>query len=146
MNVDKVEEAVVIEEKIEEPVVMKEEKAEAVVVNIKVKYIRSPRCKNLKDWINTEGNTYIGRGNVFFLDGVRYPPASVWKNPFKGPGSIELFEKHIRAKILKDNLDVESLRGQNLGCWCVEEPTFFCEDAELVCHGMVLLKILDEWK
>lgn len=34
---------------------MSDEKAESVVVNVSVKFIRSPRCKNLEDWINTEG-------------------------------------------------------------------------------------------
>lgn len=85
------------------------------VVNVKVKYIR-PEYDNLKEWIKDSNNEYIGRGGVVFIDGERFPKKdSVWCNPKKIDKNttreevLEFYEPYIRAKIIKENLDMRSL-------------------------------------
>jgi hypothetical protein len=41
--------------------------------------------------------------------------------------------------------ELELLRNKCLGCWCVEEVFYDCDDLScMVCHGQVLLKLLKE--
>ncbi len=118
--------------------------ADTTVVNVKVKYLR-PQFKDLKEWCDHPDNVYIGRGGIVFvtIDGKkqRYPPTSKWCNPFTvkkyGTAAISMFEEYIRSVPYID--DIESLRGKNLGCWCVD-----AEHPEIQCHGHILVKILNE--
>jgi hypothetical protein len=123
-----------------------------VVCNVKVKYLR-PEYRNLREWCDDRNNVYIGRAGVVFLDGKRFPPwQSVWANPFKigrdgNRGQVMTkYEKYIREKIDEDPtllVDLRELQGKNLGCWCVESPTSNCH-TNLICHGQILIKILEE--
>ncbi len=111
------------------------------VVNCKVQYIR-PEFKNLKEWINSPNNVYIGRKGVVFIDGIRYPPnGSPFCNPFKEGSLEERIDKYRDYIIEKLNADKElfkelmKLKGKNLGCWCKPEK----------CHGDVLVEMLTQY-
>ena len=118
------------------------------VCNCKVKYIR-PVYDNLKDCLEDEENIYIGRKGVVIIDKNRYPKKdSVWANPYKvGKDGdleevLEKYKKHINKKIKEEDLDLDELLGKNLCCWCVEKPTRYKKDREIVCHGQILLNML----
>jgi hypothetical protein len=79
---------------------------------------------------------YIGRE-------LNYPkatfPLSKWHNPYPykkyGDRCIDLYEEDIRGR--PDLLeDLDELVGKTLGCWC--------RGRYGVCHGQVLLKLLNE--
>ena len=113
--------------------------AETKVVNVKVAHIR-PRYKNLQEWMADPNNLYIGRRGVVFIEKVRFPPTnSPWCNPYKvgKDGSREVvitkYKTFILNKIKNGELNIEDLRGKNLGCWCWPAP----------CHGNVLIELLD---
>lgn len=113
------------------------------VVNVKVKYIR-PKYKNLKCWMEDKNNVYIGRKNIVFIDGKRYPPNnSEFANPFKINKNmtrdtiLDKYEIYIKNKIKNDeNLKKKLMRlkNKNLGCWCKPEK----------CHGDILINIINE--
>lgn len=119
----------------------------AVVCNVKVSYIR-PKYKNLREWMEDPKNVYCARKGIVFIDNERFPKKdSIWANPFKISSSIDretsiaMYGKYIREKLkesqtLRDEL--ESLRGKNLGCWCVEDTR------KVKCHCDVLVTILNE--
>jgi hypothetical protein len=74
-------------------------------------------------------DVYIGRANP-----RNHLPASIWRNPFKGPHAIERYRKWLMAPAqawLRKRLP--ELRGKILGCWC----------RPLECHGDVLAKVAD---
>ena len=53
------------------------------VVNVKVGNLR-PKHNNLKEWMQEEGNVYIGRKGVVFIEGKRFPTeSSDFANPYK---------------------------------------------------------------
>lgn len=80
-----------------------------------------------------------------FVDGSRYPPQdSPWANPYKvsakDPSSrqrvLEQYRAYLEARLEREpglREQLESLRGQKLGCWCHPEP----------CHGHVLVSMLE---
>jgi hypothetical protein len=115
-----------------------EQHKQTTVVNVKVSNIR-PQYKNLEEWMSDSNNVYIGRRCIVFIDGKRFPSVdSPWCNPFKITDScnrekvIKLYKKYITKKISSGELDIEELRGKNLGCWC--KPN--------LCHGDVLVELL----
>lgn len=114
------------------------------VVNVKVSHIR-PKYNNLADWMSDPSNVYIGRAGIVFIDGARFPKqGSIWANPFKVKDSsreeaLEKYEIWIRqalddSPMLKEELML--LDGKKLGCWCYPD----------LCHGTVLVKIINELK
>ena len=112
------------------------------VVNVKVKYIR-PRYNNLKEWMEDENNVYIGRKNVVFIDGKRFPTEqSIWANPFKLQSGnrkdmMIKYEHYIKEKIRTGEITKDQLlelSNKTLGCWCKPEH----------CHGDILKKIVNE--
>lgn len=119
-----------------------------VVCNSKVSYIR-PEFNNLEECLNDKNNVYIGRKGIVFIDGKRFPPfSSVWANPYKvgKDGSLEVvllkYKNYIINKIKKENLNIETLRGKRLYCWCINNNTY-CENINnCVCHGQILLGLL----
>ena len=100
------------------------------VVNCKVKYIR-PKYNNLREWMNDESNIYIGRKGVVFIDSKRFPQnSSNFANPYKigKDGTCEeillKYENYIVNKLNNDEdlvIELLSLKGKNLGCWCCPE-------------------------
>lgn len=80
-------------------------------------------------------DVYIGR--ACNMGGWRLKK-SEWHNPFfvKEEGrqaALDKYEKHVRENEgLMSKL--ETLRGKRLGCWCAPD----------MCHGDVLVKLLDE--
>jgi len=118
---------------------------ETRVVCVKVADIR-PEYDNLKEWMADPQNVYIGRRGIVFVDGKRFPPKdSIWANPFKigKHGTREevlaKYREYIEPKL--DNLDwqreLKHLKGKTLGCWCVKPD-------QLVCHGQVLVELLEQ--
>ena len=120
------------------------------VVNVKVSNIR-PQYNNLKEWCQDQTkNIYIGRGCVVFIDNSdgtrrRYPPKdSIFANPFKVGRDgdrkeiIQKYRTYIRKKLSTgeiNDIHLTDLHGKNLGCWCKPD----------LCHGDVLLEILDDF-
>ena len=114
------------------------------VVNCKVKYIR-PKYNNLKEWMNDENNIYIGRKGVVFIDNRRFPQkSSIFANPYKigkdGTRQEILlkYKDYIVNKLNHDKdllIELLSLKGKNLGCWCCPES----------CHGNILLELIDKY-
>lgn len=111
------------------------------IVNVRVAHIR-PKYQNLKEWMQDPNNVYIGRGEIVFIDNVRFPPiGSLFCNPFKiGKDGTreEVLRKYESYIINRLNNDPElcqqflQLKGKTLGCWCHPDP----------CHGDVLLRLL----
>lgn len=109
------------------------------VCNVKVAHIR-PEYQNLKLWCEDPNNVYIGRRGIVFINKVRYPTKdSIYANPHKvsknltREDAIKMYRDYIIKKISSGEIDIESLRGKNLGCWCKPEA----------CHGDVLLDLLE---
>lgn len=108
------------------------------VCNVRVKHIR-PKYDNLKEWCEDPNNYYIGRRGIVFVDGKRYPPQdSLFANPYKAgrDGTLEEVLAKYRVYIvdkINNGLNIEVLRGKNLGCWCSPNP----------CHGDILLELLN---
>ena len=126
--------------------------SKTTVCNCKVAYIR-PEYENLKDCLSHKKNVYIGRKGIVFIDKERFPKKdSVWANPYKADKDgtlkevLKKYEKYIRKKIIDENLDINELSGNNLYCWCVDKPTRYNPKNEdkIICHGQILLKILNE--
>ena len=103
--------------------------------------------ENLKTWIESEGNVYIGRKGVVFINGVRFPQKeSFWANPFKPVNDSEeerdiclgKYYDYIRGRIIDENLydELLSLKGKNLGCWCHPKK----------CHGEVLIWLIEKYE
>jgi len=113
------------------------------VVNCRVYYLR-PGYRNIREWMLHPDHVYIGRRDVVFMKGERYPARdSIWTNPYRvgrdGTREDVLFkyEALMRAKLAADaELQTELMRleGKVLGCWCAPEP----------CHGHVLLRLIEE--
>lgn len=113
------------------------------VVNVKVSKLR-PKYKNLKEWMKHPDHVYIGRANVVFIDGARFPhETSIWANPFKigKDGNrdqvIDKYEKYMKEFLQDRELrkNLMELKGKVLGCWC----------SPARCHGDVLLKLIPEF-
>ena len=131
-------------------------KMTTTLFNSKVEYIR-PQYKNLLEVLSEPNNIYIGRGRIVFLpvDGVtqRYPlQDSIWANPYKKSLNISSeeillkYEIYIRELIENNKLlpQLLELKGKNLYCWCVKKPIYCFEEHPIICHGQILMKIINE--
>lgn len=127
------------------------EEKPTTVCNVKVKYLR-PKYTDIKDWTNDRDNVYIGRAGVVFVDGQRFPKKqSIWANPFKvgrdgNLGHIlKKYQQYIVDKIKTEpsTYNVEDLRSRNLGCWCVPTTSTVDSEGPFVCHGQILLRLLN---
>ena len=124
------------------------------LTNVKVKYIR-PEYNNLKEWCEDEKNEYIGRKGIVFINKERYPKNdSIWANPFKvgKDGDIDeilkKYKKYIKKKIEDEDLfdELLALKDKNLGCWCVDRTIHSYNECDNVCHGQVLMRLIDRVK
>lgn len=122
------------------------------VSNVRVAFLR-PNYHDLRDWTLDPKNLYIGRAGIVFVHGQRFPPLpSIWANPFKAgrdgnrASVLKKFETYIRDRIASDpqRYNLDTLRGRNLGCWCVSRTIEEGEAAEEVCHGQVLKRLMAE--
>jgi protein gp37 len=83
---------------------------------------------------------YIGRANAHYN-----LPESAWKNPFHiNPAtprdeSIRRFRAYITPLLTSGALNIETLRGKTLVCWCTHDGKGYN------CHGDVLLNLLGEY-
>eukprot|EP01040_Poterioochromonas_malhamensis_P010834 gene10834-11809_t len=125
------------------------------VVDLHAHFLRERGYTNFTAWRSDPRNFYIGRSGFDTVGGetVRRE-GSVWGNPFKAGRDGDLrsrlfqYKRYIRGKIERKEVDLSELHGKRLGCWCVGNAEI-CFDANLpvdqyVCHGQVLLKILQE--
>jgi hypothetical protein len=48
------------------------------------------------------------------------------------------------GKWLLDHL--HELEGKTLGCWCCQTPSYYVEGMKMICHGEVLMEILENDK
>lgn len=107
------------------------------VVNVKVAYIR-PKYHNLKEWIADPDNVYIGRVGIVFIDGERFPKQAPWGNPYKtGDNILERYREYIVGKINNKEVDLETLRGKRLGCYCK------LPNKNVPCHGDIFMELLN---
>jgi len=73
---------------------------------------------------------------------------SKWANPFsvKEYGlekCLQMYEQYLRC--CSDLLtELPTLRGKRLGCRCVDKPTKLDDNVHIVCHGQILMKVLNE--
>ncbi len=90
-------------------------------------------------------DAYIGRANPRY--GLK---ASKWANPYRldrkhgttTEVALERYEAHIRNS--PDLMAaLPELAGLTLGCWCAGPDGLTAADP-LICHGQVLLRLLDE--
>jgi hypothetical protein len=93
-----------------------------------------------------KNNVYIGRAGIVFIDNQRFPKqSSPFCNPFKisTHGTREEVIQKYRTYIvtrLENDPELKNMlmmmEGKNLGCWCYPE----------VCHGDILLELMDVYK
>ena len=113
------------------------------VVNVRVRNIR-PKYHDLKEWMQDPNNVYIGRKQIVFIDGKRFPPRdSPFANPFRMNGDdacrstvLCKYREYITNKINNGEIQPDDLRnliGKNLGCWCHPEA----------CHGDILVEFIE---
>lgn len=90
---------------------------------------------SINEWINLSKNIYIGSSVNYFNIKIEN---SIWANPYSANKygeelSLILYENFIRNNIFLYEY-VENLKNKQLGCNCKNK----------LCHGLVLLKILNE--
>lgn len=123
------------------------------LVDVRVKNIR-PKYNNLKEWMNDENNVYIARRGIVIIDGERIPKqSSIWANPYKAkdyPGEdiLNMYYEYITKKIDDENLVEEllKLKGKTLGCWCTNTDSEKTKCQDIVCHGQILLALIDAYE
>jgi hypothetical protein len=114
-------------------------------MSIKNKNTRMTRVVHCK---KEHYDVYIGRG-----------PNSKWGNPFTHIDDrktaarfiVESREKAIAAYrewILNGDgkhllNDLHELEGKTLGCWCCQTPSYYVKGMKMVCHGEVLMEIIE---
>lgn len=85
-------------------------------------------------------DVYIGRGR-----------GSVWGNPFRIGANAdgdrdEVIEKYTEWIVRGEGRPLlrrlGELEGKTLGCWCAGHGGLTADD-ELICHGQILLKLLE---
>ena len=84
-----------------------------------------------KKGIRPHFDVYIGRR----VQRVGWTYDSKWGNyHYK---NLKLYEAHVRTLLMDD---LEELRGQILGCWCITTDKI----EPLKCHGQILMKLVKE--
>jgi len=114
------------------------------VVDVHKKSLCARGYSSLEDWLADESHLYIGRQNRW-VPGAR---RSKWANPFNAKKhGVENILRLYREHVLESKLigDIHELEGMKLGCWCLDDPAP-TEGDELVCHGQILARLLDEHK
>ena len=108
---------------------------------VNIKYIR-PKYNNLKEWMENPNNVYIGRKEVVFINGKRFPEEdSIWFNPFRQTKFnnkkfiVNEYKKYIVEYIKNNNFEDEllKLKNKNLGYWSKPEES----------HGKVLIELIN---
>ena len=119
-------------------------------VCIKAKNLREMGYTDLEQWMAYPDNVYTGRqGRIFITDGEtkqkRYfsYPGSKWHNPYKLKDyplekSLQLYIIHLFTSGLI--LQIDELRGKNLGCFCTHQHN---ESGSPICHAQVLADLLN---
>lgn len=125
----------------------------SLISDVHVEYIR-PKYSNLEIWCQDVNNTYVGRKGIIILNGRRFPnESSIQANPFKvgKDGDLQTvlnkYYEYITKKIIDENLwnELRSLRGKNLGCWCVKGTLNLTDPLRepWICHGQILLFLVN---
>jgi hypothetical protein len=107
------------------------------VAELRKKY--KDKSIDLRKWLLDSDNVYVGRRGRIWINGeIFHYKDSVWRNDFtvKEHGRdecLELYEVDITKKIKDGKVDLETIRGKKLGC--------FCKPGEK-CHVDILIKLL----
>lgn len=113
------------------------------VVNVKKAELNRRGYKDVKHWIETEGNLYVGRGIRVFVDKkVYYIPGSKFANPWKigVDGDLSQVLNKYQEYIMKQMTDEDAsliLSKREIGCWCVDNN---CNNY-ICCHAQILQQI-----
>jgi len=89
--------------------------------------------------VRPEFDVYIGRKLLEFMDKDGITFDSKWANHWN---DLVGYEVSIRFAIKNDpkHYNLEELQGKRLGCWCITTDSI----DNPVCHGQILLKLLQE--
>jgi hypothetical protein len=95
-------------------------------------------------------DVYIGRSTR---------PSGKWGNPFTHRQNGNTLAKYIvgtrdeaieayKNWITKGDgryllADLHELEGKTLGCWCCQTPSYYTEGMKMICHGEVLMELLE---
>lgn len=107
------------------------------ITDVHVKNIR-PKYSDLSDWMKDSNNVYMGRKNVVFVDGKRFPVKdSLFANPYKCSNAASKYQEYLFACynngiITKE--DVLNLKNKTIGCWCYSKGN--------ICHTLIVLNLL----
>ena len=119
-------------------------------VCIKVDNLRKMGYKDLEQWLLDQNNLYTGRrGRIFITDtetkDKRYfaYAGSKWHNPYTLKDytlgkSLQLYTIHLFTSGLI--LEIDELRGKNLGCFCVHQHS---DSGSPTCHAQVLVDLVN---
>ena len=108
------------------------------VAELRKKY--KDKTIDLRKWLEMDDCVYVGRRGRIFINGeIFHYKDSVWKNDFtvKDHGRdecLELYTEQIVKKIKDGTVNLETIRGKKLGC--------FCKPGEK-CHVDVLIRLLE---
>lgn len=121
--------------------------------DVHVSYIRSRGCENLCKWTDNPQNVYIGRRGIIILNSRRFPEKdSIWHNPFKvgKDGDLQtvlnMYYEYITKRLTtEENLyrELGNLKGKCLGCWCVGNDVISITNTPLICHGQILMYLVN---
>jgi hypothetical protein len=118
-------------------------------VCIKVKCLRKHGYTDLDDWMSRSNNEYVGRrGRIWITNHVTkekrmfHYAANKWQNPYTLKKytlreSLILYIDHLFSS--KFILDIEELKGKNLGCFCDQTPS---TNGQAMCHAQILEGLL----
>lgn len=96
---------------------------------------------DLKKWLSDPDNIYVGRRGRIWINGeIFHYKDSVWKNDFtiKQHGRekcLELYKDDIVKKINDKIVDIETIKGKKLGCFCKPNEK---------CHVDILIDLLEK--
>lgn len=123
---------------------------ETRAVCIKVANLRCMGYTDLEQWMQDPNNVYTGRrGRIFITDGATKQKrffgyaGSKWENPYTLKDyplekSLQLYIIHLfRSGLI---LQIDELRGKNLGCFCVHQRS---ATGSPTCHAQILVDLLD---
>jgi len=91
-------------------------------------------------------DVYIGRGSKWGnpFTHIDNKPTNATQIVASREEAVESYRKYIlegEGKWLLEHL--HELEGKTLGCWCCQTPSYYTEGMKMICHGEVLMELLE---